>query len=157
MKEQRDMEPNLDLRIEEIGRSAANASGNEIRLRVTLTNISTGDRVLVNGRMLLSGRTTPEQTRDIWLDIVYEGTTSSVDFLCGIRGGAPTKAEYRVLHPGEALSIETDLRCFPPKLVGPLRVRAHIDVGVPEEILPRGTKTPVLPLTSNQITVRAGK
>jgi len=157
MKEPVGMKPNLDLHIEEIGRSAASASGGEIKLRVVLTNITASDSVLVNGRMLLSGRSSPEQARDIWLDVLYEGTTKSVDFLCGIRGGAPTEAEYRTLHPGGVLSIETDLRCYPPKLVGPLLVTAHIDVGVPEEILPRGVRVPILPLISNQITVRAGK
>jgi hypothetical protein len=152
------MESDLDLHIEEIGATPSSASGNEVKLRITLTNKSRADSIYVNSRvLLLVGRGCPDSIRDVWLDVRYEANRSPVEFLCAINGGSPTPDQYLALRPGGAISVERDLRCFPPKQPGPLLVTAHIDVAVPSSILPPGVKAPLLPVKSNQILVRTNR
>lgn len=152
------MESDLDLHIEEIGVAQSSAPGNEIKVRVTLTNKSRADSIYVNGRvLLLVGRGCPDAIRDVWLDVRYEANRSPVEFLCAINGGSPTPDQYVTLRPGGAVSVERDLRCFPPKQSGPLLVTAYIDVAIPSSILPPGVKAPLLPVKSNQILVRTNR
>lgn len=105
------------------------ATARDAVVGVKLRNAGTA-ALWVNGRLLLNSEYAPPPFRELWLDIQRVDDGTHVEFNCKVRAGPATDADYRVLKPAEAITVQIPLvQCFDIRTPGTYRVQAYYHDG----------------------------